>query len=438
MNMSKSIGTVVVILSLTTSARAENTPTFNKDVAPILWRQCADCHHPGHVGPFPLLTYKDAAKRATFIRDITANRRMPPWKAEAGFGTHAGARHLSDAELKTLADWADGGAPEGDLKDLPRTPTFPEGWQLGEPDLVLKMPEPYTVPADGPDVYRCFVIPIPIDGDRTVSAVEFRPGNRRVVHHAAFYLDDKGLARRRDREDGQPGYTSIGAPGFPPSGSLGGWGLANLPKYLPEATGMPVKKGSELVMQVHYQPIGKPETDQSTIAIYFTKEPAKRFVTGIWIRKDALEIAPGATRYYSLAQSPPLPTDVTAISVSPHMHNLGREVKVTAVLPAGEILPLVRITDWDFDWQEVYYFEKPLKLPKGTVVKLEAWFDNTPDNPKNPNNPPKLVRLGNNLSDEMSACDLRVIADSTEDLRQLNALNGSPASMTGPSTANKP
>jgi hypothetical protein len=241
MSVKQTICTVVAVAGLAASAQAEDAPTFNKDVAPILWKQCADCHHPGHVGPFPLLTHKDAAKRAVFIRDLTANRRMPPWKAEAGFGAHVGARHLSPHELQTLADWAAAGAPEGDPRDLSPMPSFPEGWQLGEPDLVLRMPEPYTVPADGPDVYRCFVIPLPLEADRTVAAVEFHPGKRKAVHHATFYLDENGRARQRDREDGQPGYTSIGAPGFPPSGTLGGWGLAALPRFLPDGTGMPVK-----------------------------------------------------------------------------------------------------------------------------------------------------------------------------------------------------
>jgi hypothetical protein len=409
----------------------EKAPTFTKDVAPILWKQCADCHHPGHVAPFPLLTYKDAAKRAGFIRDTTAARRMPPWKAMREFGDHVGARHLTDDELQTLARWADAGAPEGDPKDLPSLPSFPDEWQLGIPDLVLRMAEPYHVPAGGPDIYRCFIIPIPIDSDRDVAAVEFRPGNRKVVHHAAFFLDDKGLAKKRDREDGlQPGFTSIGAPGFPPSGSLGGWGLAALPRFLPEGTGMPIKKGSELVMQVHYHPTGKAETDQSMLGVYFTKKPAKKYVTDVWVRRDTFEIAPGEKRFYSVATSAPLPTAVQAIAVSPHMHNLGREVKVTAELPGGRVLPLVRITDWDFDWQELYHFKKPLEFPKGTVVKLEAWFDNSDDNPKNPNKPPKLVRQGNNLSDEMSACDLKVIVASRDDLQIVDAMQKSGPTMT--------
>ncbi len=172
-------------------------PTFVKDVAPILWKNCASCHRPGEIGPFSLLNYEDAQKRADFLAEVTKDRRMPPWKAEPGFGKFQDERRLSADEIDVLANWAAAGAPEGDPKQLPKPPTFPDGWQLGEPDLVLKMEQPFEIPADGPDVYRCFVIPIPIDKDAMVSAVEFRPGNHSVVHHAILFLDANGKARQK-------------------------------------------------------------------------------------------------------------------------------------------------------------------------------------------------------------------------------------------------
>ena len=207
-------------LMATGVARAEG-PTFNKDVAPILWKNCAGCHRPGEVGPFSLLTYQDAAKRADFLQEVTATGQMPPWKPESGFGSFLDARRLSGAEIKTIAAWSSAGAPEGDSKDLPSLPKFPEGWQLGTPDLVLKPSEAFDVPASGDDIYRCFVIPIPIDTDKTVAAVEFRPGNRKVVHHALLYLDSTGAARRKDQSDAGPGYASFGGPGILPTGGLG-------------------------------------------------------------------------------------------------------------------------------------------------------------------------------------------------------------------------
>ncbi len=408
------------------SAAAEEPVTFNKHVAPILWKNCASCHHTGHVGPFPLVTFKDAAKRADFIREVTATKRMPPWRAEEGHGPFDNERRLNADEIKTLAKWAEAGAPEGDPKDLPPAPKFPEGWQLGEPDLILKMPASFTVPAGGPDVYRCFVIPIPTAEDRTVAAVEFRPGNQRVIHHASFFLDDKGQGRKKEQEtkDGQPGYTSFGGPGITPVGGIGGWGLANLPRFLPEGTGMLLPRGCDLVMQIHYHPTGKVETDQSVLGVHFSRKPATKFVTTFQARTTDITIPPGEKRHRVTCSSAPLPADVTVLTVTPHMHFLGREITATAELPGGKKVSLVGIKDWDFHWHERYQFKSPLRLPKGTVVQVEAFYDNSADNPKNPNSPPKLVKYGNNLTDEMVSAHLEVVADSVADLKALQDMRG--------------
>src|SRR6266404_734977 len=239
-------------------ARTVEPVTFNKDVAPILWKNCASCHVQGAVGPFSLVTYQDAVRRAKFIRDITASRRMPPWRAEPDYGPFENERRLSDADLRTIAQWVEAGVPEGDPRDLPPLPNFPVGWQLGEADLVLKMPASFKVPASGPDVYRCFILPIPTSEDKMVAAVEFHPGNRRIIHHASFFLDDKGQGRRREQEtkDGQHGYTSLGGPGISAIVGLGGWGLAALPRFLPDGTGMMLPKACDLILQIHYHPSG--------------------------------------------------------------------------------------------------------------------------------------------------------------------------------------
>jgi mono/diheme cytochrome c family protein len=426
----------LLLLAAALPAPAAAAPvTYTRDVAPLLWKNCAGCHHPGEVGPFSLLTYKDAARRANFLRDVTAARRMPPWKAEPGFGPIHGVRRLSDAEITTLARWAEAGAPEGDPKDLPTPPTFPTGWQLGEPDLVLTMPEPWTVPAGGPDVYRCFVLPLPLDGDKTVAAAEFRAGNRKVVHHAGLFLDDKGQGRKKDRADGKPGYTSFGGPGIVPSGGLGGWTMGAMPHFLPDGTGMVVKQGSDLVLQMHYHPSGKEETDRSQVGLYFTKKPATRFATGLAARDTTLFVPAGARRHHAVARTDPLPADVEALSVSPHAHFLGREFKATATLPDGTTRPLVWIKDWDFHWHEVYHFDKPLKLPKGTVVQIDGWFDNTADNPKNPNSPPKDMKYGSQLTDEMLLVHVEVVTASRADLAAVEAMRGS---RFGPGAVKKP
>ncbi len=417
-------GVVSLMATLATGvARAEGR-TYNKDVAPILWKNCAGCHRPGEVGPFSLLTYQDAAKRADFLKDVTESRQMPPWKPEPGFGSFHDERRLSDAEIKTIAEWSKAGAPEGDPKDLPSPPQFPEGWQLGTPDLILKPTEAYKILADGPDVYRCFVIPIPIDTDKTVAAIEFRPGNRKVVHHALLYLDSTGAARRKDASDPGPGYLSFGGPGIVPTGGLGGWAPGAVPRMLPDGIGKMLRKGSDLVLQVHYHPDGKPESDQSVVGIHFTKTPARTIVGGIAVRSRNLDIPAGEGRHHVTARSAPLPADAKAIGIAPHMHYIGKEMKVVAELPDGKTTPLIWIKDWDFNWQGQYQYQTPVPLPKGTVIKLDAYYDNTADNPRNPSDPPKRVGWGEQTTDEMCLLGVQVITDKPADLFKIMAMRG--------------
>jgi hypothetical protein len=404
-------------------ARAEG-PTFNKDVAPILWKNCAGCHRPGEVGPFSMLTYKDAAKRAGFLQEVAESRRMPPWKAEPGFGEFHDERRLTDAEIRTIAAWAEAGAPEGDPKDLREPPKFPEGWQLGTPDLVLKVPQSFEIPAVGRDLYRCFVIPIPIESDRTVAAVEFRPGNRKVVHHALLFLDSTGAGRRKDEADPGPGYSSFGGPGILPTGGLGGWAPGAMPRFLPDGMGKLPRKGSDLVLQVHYHPDGKPEVDQSVVGIYFTKTPARKLVGGLAVRSRTIDIPAGEKRHHVTAQSAPLPVDAQAIGISPHMHYVGKEMKAIAETPDGRTIPLIWIKDWDFNWQGQYQYRSPITLARGTVIKLDAYYDNSTENPRNPSSPPKHVGWGEQTTDEMCLLGVQLVAEKPADLLKIAMMNG--------------
>lgn len=406
------------------STAGAGVPTYSKDVAPILLKNCAGCHRPGEVGPFSLLSFKDAARRADFLADVTAERRMPPWKPEPGFGDFHDDRRLTDAEIKTIADWSEAGAPEGDPKDLPPTPKFPEGWQLGTPDLVLRASDSFQVPASGDDVYRCFVIPIPIETDRTVAAVEFRPGNAKVVHHALFFLDSTGEGRKKDEAQAGPGYASFGGPGILPTGALGGWAPGAMPRLLPEGTGKMLRKGSDLVLQVHYHPVGKPESDRSTVGIYFTKTPARKIVGGLAVRSRDIDISPGEKRHHVTAESGPLPVDAQAIGITPHMHYLGKEMKVVAETPDGKTVPLIWIKDWDFNWQGQYQYRSPVKLPKGTVVKLDAYYDNSAENPRNPSKPPRHVGWGEQTTDEMCLLAVQVVTENPADLFKIMAMRG--------------
>lgn len=398
-------------------------PTYAKDVAPILNKHCASCHRPEEIGPFPLLSYKDAAKRAKHIVEVVAAGSMPPWKAEPQEARFKDERRLSDEEKSVLKRWAESGAKEGDPKELLPTPAFPTGWRLGTPDLVLKMAKPFKIPASGRDVYRCFTIPIPIDADKTVAAVEFRPGNPVVVHHALLFLDALGQARKKD-VDGS-GFGGFGGLGILPTGGLGGWVPGATPRFLPEGTGMYLRKGSDLVIQVHYHPSGKEEEDQSQLGLYFTKAPAEKIVTGIAVSSRGLYIPAGAKRHKVTAESQPLPVDANLIGIAPHMHTVGREMRVWAELPGGGKTQLIWIKDWDFNWQGSYQYESALRLPKGTVVKLEAFYDNSAENPQNPSNPPKPVRWGEQTTDEMCLLGLQMTTDTPADLKLLTQMRGS-------------
>jgi len=393
------------------SASAASGPSFHKDVLPILQERCQSCHRPGQVAPFSLLTFEDARNWSAEIKAFTQSRQMPPWKPEPGHGEFQGVRRLSDAELTTLAQWADSGAPQGDPKAGPEPKKWPDGWMLGEPDLVLTASGEYQVTATGEDDFRCFVLPTGLKEDRWVVAVEMRPGNPRVVHHVLNFIDTSGRGRQLDEKDPELGYSSgPGGVGFFPSGSMGGWAPGNLPRFLPEGVGQFLPAGSDIVMQVHYHKTGKPEKDRTQFGLYFAKKPVEKRMR-LWpFSQLGINIPPGETRHPVTANMT-VPLDIHAISVTPHMHLLGREMKVWAVFPDGTEKSLIWIKDWDYRWQDSYRFKEALALPKGTKLFLQAYFDNSAGNPLQPNNPPKRVTFGEQTTDEMCFAFLEYTLD---------------------------
>jgi hypothetical protein len=388
--------------------------TYTRDIAPIMQAHCVQCHRDDEIAPFPLVSYVDTSKRARQLVRVTQSRLMPPWKPEPGFGHFLNERRLTDRERALLAEWARTGAPEGDPDNLPPPPKFVEGWQLGEPDLMVKIEEPFEVPAGGRDVFRNFVIPVELTEDKLVSVAEFRPGNRRVVHHALFYLDRSGTARKKDAADPGLGYGSFGGPGFIPSGSIGGWAPGGTPQPLRDGMGRRFQKGSDLVLQIHYHPSGKTEIDQSAIGIHFVKQKSQKAVFPVTIIDRRLYLPAGAERH-TMSGTYTLPFDTTLVVVIPHMHLLGKEAKATATLPDGTVEPLVWIKDWDFNWQDQYHLAKPRKFPKGTRFDYEAIYDNSDKNPLNPNSPPREVTWGEETTDEMFLCFFLVTTDRPED-----------------------
>ncbi|MDR3689880.1 MAG: EF-hand domain-containing protein [Fimbriimonas sp.] len=374
-------------------------PTFAKDIAPIIYAKCAPCHHSGEVAPFSLTSYEDARDKAPTIVNAVKSRYMPPWQA-ISHGEFRNERTLTDKQIALLEEWSKAGAPKGDFASAPKPPSYNRGWVIGTPDLVAKPPKAFEVSAEGADEYRCFVIPTHFPEGRYVTDVEVRPGNRNVVHHVLVYLDTSGVARRKDGKDGKPGYESFGGPGFIPAGSLGGWAPGLQAQDLPKGLGLWLPKDADIVIQVHYHKNGRPETDLSQIGMKFAQGPIDKRVRWESLDNELISIPAGDKRY-EVTASLDLKAPVTLYDVVPHMHLLGHDMTVTATLPSGTNRQLIHVEPYDFNWQTRYAFKEPIDLPAGTHLSLVAHYDNSTDNPHNPNNPPKKVTFGEQTTNEM-------------------------------------
>lgn len=384
--------------------------TFNKDVAPILFRRCAGCHRPGEVAPFSLLGYRDAAKRAAHLAEATASRQMPPWKAEPGAGSFADERRLTDDEIALIRRWADSGAVEGDPADLPPAPRFTEGWQLGEPDLVLKMAEPYTLTGSGADEYRCFVLPIQVPPGKYIKAIEYRPGNRKIVHHAVISAlpHDQAVAKLAEG-DGKSFLSGLAPPGRLLSGPLSIWTPGMDPHRLPADLAASWPEKTDLVLQLHLHPSGKPEVEQSVLGIHLTDEkPAARLQMSVF-SSNKIDIAPGQSDH-EVRVSKTLNAPANIFGIFPHMHLIGRTVWAEATLPDATKIPLISIAHWDFNWQYYYRYAEPVRLPAGTKIDVRWTYDNSAANPANPSNPPRRVTYGEQTVDEMAFLVFDMIA----------------------------
>jgi hypothetical protein len=387
--------------------------TWSRDVAPILYANCTTCHHEGEVAPFSLLTYKDASKRAEMLAAVTASKQMPPWKpASEEWGIFHDERRLTDAQIALLQQWAKEGAPEGPVEEAPVQPVYTDSWQLGTPDLVVKMPKAYAIPASGRDLMIYHVIPLNIASDTYITAFEYKPGNRKVVHHMIAFLDANGNAQKLAKEKGDgDSYSSFGGPLFTPTGGVGGWAPGAMPRFLPEGIGKPLRKGSDLVMQVHYHPSGKAETDQGSLALYLSKKPIKQVSISFPLANRRINIPPNDANYVLTSQII-APVDLTLFGITPHMHMLGKEMKVTATFADGTTKPLINITDWDWNWQDQYQYTEPVHLPQGTKLNLWARYDNSAENPHNPNTPPQRVTFGEQTTNEMCFAFLQLTVDN--------------------------
>jgi hypothetical protein len=398
--------------------------TFSKDVAPIVYHRCASCHRPGEAAPFSLLSYDDVSKHGKLIAAVTAARIMPPWKAEPASYSYRDARRLTDDELNTIQAWVKQGMPKGDPAKAPALPEFTSGWQLGTPDLIVKMDKSFTIPAEGADIYRYLRIPLNLPDDKWVRAIELRPSSRQVVHHVLYFADSTADAQKIEAEEDASKSPMAGMKVNRDMVPLGGVAVGAQPHLLPAGLGLILPKGTDLMFQYHFHPTGKEETEQSTVGLYFAKEAPEHTLISIQLPVayglfSGLNIAPGENDF-TVRDSFVLPVDVEAVSIGAHAHYIGKTMKMTATFPDGKIKTLLDIKDWDFAWQDRYFFENIILLPKGTRLDSQVSWDNSDNNPKNPSRPPIQVTWGEQTKDEMGAVTLQVFPAVESDFATLH------------------
>jgi tetratricopeptide (TPR) repeat protein len=397
--------------------------TFQRDVAPIIYRHCAVCHQPGQAGPFSLLNYDDVKRHARQIARVIQIGYMPPWLPEHGYGDFEGEQRLTKAEIRTIADWVAEGAPEGDAREAGAQPEIvAEGWRLGKPDLILKAGQPLRVPAGSADVFWNFTFRPQLSGRRYVKGIEIHPGGGgALVHHANLLLDRTHSADRLEAKAGSgfPGMelTLNRNPLDPPSHFLF-WKPGSTPRFEQAGLAWRLDPGNVLVLNTHLQPSGKPEEVQPEIALYFTDEAPTRFPLLVELEADNSLDVPAGMRDFPIGDDFKLPIDVDVLAIYPHAHYLGKLLEAYATLPDGKRVWLIRIPDWNFDWQAVYRYKSPVALPAGSVVSMRFHYDNSAKNVRNPNHPPKRVVAGNRASDEMAHLWLQLLPRGRGDRRR--------------------
>jgi len=383
--------------------------TFARDIAPITFAQCAPCHRPGQSGPFDLLSYADYRKHGRDIADVVEDHYMPPWKPSARDGRFRGQRSLNDAQIALIRQWVDDGMVEGDATDLPALPSWPKEWQLGQPDAIIELEAPYALGASGLDEYRSFVIAAPVHELRYVVGWELHP-NSRAIHHAILSIDRMGNARRADAKDPAPGYSSMGSDiAQSPDGFYLVWAPGKVPVRVEDGSAWRLDARTDLVLEMHMQRTGKVESMHPTIGLYFSDKPPTQRRISLRIGDQKIDLAPGQSDF-RITDSFTLPADTRLLGMFPHAHYLAKTVDVSAKLPSGEPLELLRIDDWDFKWQDEYTFTEPLLLPAGTTLQLEIHYDNSDGNVHNPRRPPVRVRNGKQSTDEMGNVTFQAMA----------------------------
>jgi mono/diheme cytochrome c family protein len=399
---------------------AESPVTFNKQIAPIIYNNCSPCHRPGEAAPFSLLSYQDTKRKGKTIAKATASHVMPPWKAEPASYAYRDERRLKPEEIELIQNWVKQDMPEGNVADKIDPPKFVSGWQLGEPDLVVEMPAAYHIPADGSDIYRNIAVALGLTEDKWLTAIDMKPSARSVVHHVLYFADGKGVLHGK-QQGAEPGFSGMRAGGA--SVPLGGWALGAQPHFFPDGLALKIPHGSDLVVQYHFHPSGKPEAEKSVIGLYFAKKPPERSLTRVQMPPhyslfSGLNI-PAGEKDFVIRDSYTLPIATDAVGVGAHAHYIAKRLKMTATLPNGDVKTLLSIMDWDFAWQDRYYFQQFVPLPKGTKLDVEIHWDNSAENPRNPSTPPVHVTWGEESKDEMGSISLLAVPHEESDLATL-------------------
>ncbi|MDX1953329.1 MAG: tetratricopeptide repeat protein [Verrucomicrobiota bacterium] len=404
------------------SATLHAQPTFTKDIAPILYTQCITCHRPGQAAPFSLIQYEEVKKRSRQIAEVTASRYMPPWLPDPSVNHFVGERRLTDAQIALFAEWHRSGTPQGDPSALQPPPKFNDDWQLGAPDLIIRLPQEFILPAEGRDVYRNFVIPIPTLSNRYVRGFEFRPGNLAVSHHAFFRMDRTSNSRAIDAREPGLGFPGMDTPSTAesPQGHFLSWQPGKRSSFNPPGLSWTLHRGADLLIQMHLQPTGKPEPLQPEVALYFTDQPPTNQPFKLNLTSFRFSIPPGDTNYL-VTDSYTIPVDLDLLRILPHAHYLGRRLESYAILPDGSKKDLLLIPEWDFNWQGDYEYAQPISLPKNSVLHMRFSYDNSTNNHRNPGNPPRQVSYGVQTTDEMAEIWLQVLPRNTNDLALLRA-----------------
>jgi Copper type II ascorbate-dependent monooxygenase, N-terminal domain/Copper type II ascorbate-dependent monooxygenase, C-terminal domain len=404
---------VFISLAAITVVPCFGQPTYSKEVSRIFQAKCQQCHRDNDIAPFALKDYDTAVAWSEDIARVVTDRIMPPWKPVAGHGDFRDSFALTDDDRQTILDWVAAGTPQGDPADMPDPLPDRGQWVLGDPDLVLPMTQEFNVPR-GKDVYRCFVLPGTFDTTQYASAFDVVPGDRKLVHHVLLFADTKGEAAKLDGQDGQPGYDCFGSPGISLSinSVLAGWAPGQRPHFLPDGIGVELPKNSQIVMQVHYYPIGRSGVDLTRVGVYFSKVDIQQRLFNIPVLNTSFKIEANADSQQVNATFPVLPfLDGKVISVYPHMHLLGTKINVEVTDSTQNTRPMIYIDNWDFNWQGPYTYVDPLVVKSGSTIKLTCTYNNSDSNPKNPNNPIVPVGWGERTTDEMCLAFLGVTLD---------------------------